>query len=55
MHPEVLFGIGGVALFIALIFAAVRAGWLTPRERRRTDAATAAMQKSEEAQQRREI
>jgi len=41
------FGVGAAVLLIALIYGAMRAGWLSPRERARTDAATIDMQRRE--------
>jgi hypothetical protein len=48
MTPEIWFGIGGLILIIALIFAVARAGWLSPPERRITDAATRDVQRQEQ-------
>jgi hypothetical protein len=49
--PEIWYGIGALILVVALAFAVVRAGWLSPPERRRTDAATRDMQRQEEVRQ----
>jgi hypothetical protein len=51
MGPEIWFGIGAVVLILGLAYAAIRAGRLTRRERQRTDAATVAVQRSEEARE----
>jgi hypothetical protein len=51
MAPEIWYGIGALILVVALVFAVVRAGWLSPPERQRTDAATREMQRQEEARQ----
>ncbi len=53
MTPEIWFGIGGLILIIALIFAVFRAGWLSPPERRLTDAATRDMQRQEQLREER--
>jgi hypothetical protein len=41
------FGSGTLILLVGLAYGSWRAGWLSPRERARTDAATLAMQRSE--------
>ncbi len=53
MTPEIWFGIGGLILIIALIFAVLRAGWLSPPERQRADAATREVQRQEELREER--
>ncbi len=53
MTPGIWFDIGGLVLIIALIYAVLRAGWLSPPERQRTDAATRQMQRQEEPRQER--
>jgi hypothetical protein len=52
MTPEIWFSIGGLILVVALIYAVIRAGWLSPPERQRTDAATREVQRQEELRQR---
>ncbi len=53
MTPEIWFGIGGLILIIALIYGVLRAGWLSPPERQRTDAATREVQRQEELREER--
>lgn len=53
MTLEIWFGIGGLILITALIFAVLRAGWLSPPERQRTDAATREVQRQEELREER--
>jgi hypothetical protein len=52
MHLDVpelwAFGVGTAILLVALGYGSWRAGWLSPRERARTDAATRKMQHREE-------
>jgi hypothetical protein len=52
MTPEIWFGIGGLILIVALTYAVIRAGLLSPPERQRTDAATPDVQQQEELRQR---
>jgi len=53
MAPEIWYGVGAALLLAALIYAVIRAGRLTPRQRQWTDTATVAMQQREESEQRR--
>jgi hypothetical protein len=47
-NPELWgFGVTTVVLLGALIYGVARAGWLSPREKARTDAATREMQRRE--------
>jgi hypothetical protein len=51
VSPEILFGIGIVVLLAILAYASLRAGRLSRSEAARTDAATRAMQRNEEARE----
>jgi hypothetical protein len=48
---EIWFGIGALIFIIALVYGVVRAGWLNPPERQRTDAVTRQTRRQEEKRQ----
>jgi hypothetical protein len=48
--PFWAFGGGTLILLVGLAYGSWRAGWLSPRERARTDAATLEMQRRESAE-----